>query len=91
MSREVHVQVLREAGGAIPSAYSTLSSSAVEESVGEILRQLQSRRKQQGYESHPTENPLLAVSLSNRQVGRRSGENVQSRHPGLDELLRSLL
>ena len=59
--------------------------------MGEVLRQLQSRRQQRGDEGHPTGNTPLETRLSNRQMDRRSGEDVQSHDKGLAELLRSLL
>ena len=62
-----------------------------EESLGQVLRQLQSRRQQRGDKSDTRGNSHLATSLSRGQMDRRSGANVQPHYPGLDHVLWSFL
>src|ERR1700722_152580 len=64
--------------------------------VGEVERGavrgiLSSGSQSQGTEGNPSGNPGMDVANPERQGARRSGPDVQSVYPGLDQLLQSLL
>ena len=52
---------------------------------------LHARRQPEGADGHQPDDPALGASSSQRQVPARSGPDVQSVHPRLDQLLRQLL
>src|ERR1700692_1628439 len=84
MSREVHVQVLREAGGAIPPAYSTVRADVQTDDGASLCRRAAVEEK---HPAHGREDPCDDDGLRNVARDHTVGGAVESRAARLGELL----